>query len=289
MRPKLAALTPMDGLPKQEEVPVRTAVYDITARTVYLPNGERLEAHSGLGRLMDDPRFVHQKNRGATPPNTYELTLRESIFHGVQAIRLNPVDEKLMFRRDGILAHSYLLGPSGQSNGCVSFKDYPRFLRAYKRGEIGRIVASLRARGEWNDTVIVITADHGEQLGDHGLREKVGFFEQSYHIIGMVRSPQHPAGHGRVVRAFTENVDVFPTLCELLNTTTPAQCDGRSLVPWLKGETPAEWREMATWEYDWRQLYITDSADGSALNWPNDVAVGPDGALASRCTRSAFG
>lgn len=135
---------------------------------------------------------------------------------------------------------------------------------------LGRIVATLRERGEWNNTVIVISADHGEQLGDHGLREKVGFFEQSYHIIGMVRSPQHQAGHGRVVQAFTENVDVFPTLCELLAAPTPAQCDGRSLVPWLAGETPDDWREMATWEYDWRQLYINDSPDGSAVNWPND-------------------
>ncbi|MEY4400356.1 MAG: hypothetical protein RL072_221 [Actinomycetota bacterium] len=136
--------------------------------------------------------------------------------------------------------------------------------------QLGRVVSALREQGHWNDTVIVITADHGEQLGDHGLREKVGFFEQSYHIIGIVRSPTHATGHGRVVRAFTENVDVLPTLCELLGATPPAQCDGRSLVPWLAGETPAEWREMATWEYDWRQLYIDDSRDGSALNWPRD-------------------
>lgn len=136
--------------------------------------------------------------------------------------------------------------------------------------QIGRLVASLHERGEWDDTIIVITADHGEQLGDHGLREKVGFFEQSYRIIGMLRSPAHHGGHGRVVGAFTENVDVFPTLCELLGAMTPSQCDGRSLVPWLAGDTPDDWREMATWEYDWRQLYISDAADGAALNWPAD-------------------
>src|SRR5262249_30265052 len=113
---------------------------DITAKLVYLPNGERLEAHSGWGPLMDDPRFVHRKNRGATPPNTYQLRFRESLFHGVRAIRLIPVNENAMFGRGGILAHSYMLGPSGQSNGCVSFKDYPRFLRAFQRGEIDRIV-----------------------------------------------------------------------------------------------------------------------------------------------------
>ena len=130
------------ALPDRES---RTAVYDITARTVYMPNGDRLEAHSGLGDKMDDPRYVHVKNRGPTPPNVYHLTLRERLFHGVQAVRLNPVDERSMLGRDGMLAHSYLLGPNGDSNGCVSFKDYPKFLRAFLNGEVERlvVVASL--------------------------------------------------------------------------------------------------------------------------------------------------
>jgi hypothetical protein len=142
-RPKLAALGPIGnlGIKAQEELrPPRTAIYDITAQVVYLPNGERLEAHSGLGDMMDDPGSAHHRNRGVTPPNTYELKLREDLFHGVQAIRLNPVDENKMFGRDGMLAHSYMLGPNGQSNGCISFKDYSKFLRAYQRGEIDRIV-----------------------------------------------------------------------------------------------------------------------------------------------------
>jgi hypothetical protein len=46
-------------------------------------------------------------------------------FHGVRAIRLVPVGDGKMFGRDGLLAHSYMLGPNGQSNGCVSFSDYP--------------------------------------------------------------------------------------------------------------------------------------------------------------------
>jgi hypothetical protein len=118
-----------------------TAVYDITARTVTLPNGERLEAHSGLRGKMDDPRFVHVRMHGATPPGTYDLTEREALFHGVRAIRLNPVGGSgAIYGRTGILAHSYLLGPNGDSNGCVSFKDYDRFLQAFLRGEVRRLV-----------------------------------------------------------------------------------------------------------------------------------------------------
>lgn len=143
--PRLAALSPLDGLGDRRDVDLRrSAIYDIAAHTVHLPSGERLEAHSGVGRLMDDPRSVHRKNVGATPPNIYKLSLRESLFHGVRAIRLTPANEREMFGRDGMLAHSYLLGPSGQSHGCVAFKDYPKFLRAFLRGDIDRMIVVRR-------------------------------------------------------------------------------------------------------------------------------------------------
>jgi hypothetical protein len=135
--------------PAHKEVPPldddgRTAIYDITARTVYLPSGRRLEAHSGYGGYMDSPRHVHMRMRGATPPNVYNLALRERLFHGVRALRLNPVDGGRMYGRDGILAHSYLLGPNGQSHGCVSFSNYPEFLSAFLKGEITRLAVVER-------------------------------------------------------------------------------------------------------------------------------------------------
>ena len=116
-----------------------TAIYDISAHTVYLPDGTRLEAHSGLGDRIDDPRFVDQRDRGATPPGVYQLTLRESLFHGVQALRLNPVGAGFTFNRVGLLAHPYMLGPNGDSNGCVSFKNYDSFLHAFQSGTVRRL------------------------------------------------------------------------------------------------------------------------------------------------------
>ena len=116
-----------------------TAVYDISAHTVYLPDGTPLEAHSGLGDKIDDPRYVNERDRGATPPGVYHLTLRESLFHGVQALRLNPIGGGFTFNRVGLLAHPYMLGPNGDSNGCVSFKTYDAFLRAFQSGEVKRL------------------------------------------------------------------------------------------------------------------------------------------------------
>jgi Protein of unknown function (DUF2778) len=117
-----------------------TAVYDISARTVYLPDGTRLEAHSGLGDRLDNPRYVSERMYGPTPPHVYELALREGSFHGVQALRLNPIGEGDLYGRAGLLAHPYMLGPNGDSNGCLSVKDYQAFLRAYENGEIKRLV-----------------------------------------------------------------------------------------------------------------------------------------------------
>lgn len=124
-----------------------TAVYDLTAHTVYLPNGERLEAHSGLGTLKDDPTHVDEVDRGATPPHIYDLTLREDLFHGVKALRLNPIGGAAsIFGRAGLLAHTYMLGPSGDSNGCVSFKNYDAFLQAFQNGLVKRlaVVSSVK-------------------------------------------------------------------------------------------------------------------------------------------------
>ena len=117
-----------------------TAVYDIAAHTVYLPDGTKLEAHSGLGSNLDDPHSSRIRMRGVTPPHIYVLKPRESLFHGVAALRLTPVGgEDAIFGREGLLAHSFMLGPNGDSNGCVSFRDYNAFLNAYRNQGIHKL------------------------------------------------------------------------------------------------------------------------------------------------------
>jgi len=125
-----------------------TAVYDISARTVYLPDGSKLEAHSGYGSLMDDPAHVGERMVGATPPTVYDLRPREAIFHGVQALRMIPVEENGALGRSGLLVHPYMLGPNGDSNGCVSIKNYDKFLKAFSNGEVKRMVVVPRLGDE---------------------------------------------------------------------------------------------------------------------------------------------
>ena len=132
--------------------------------------------------------------------------------------------------------------------------------------QLGRVFDALKARGEWDDTLIILTADHGEQLGDHGLKEKLGYFEQSYHILGVIRDPRIPERNGETVDRFTENVDIVPTIAEALGQPVPIQCDGLPLGALLRGEKPAVWRSAASYEYDWRGRLIRQGD----RQWPWD-------------------
>ena len=130
--------------------------------------------------------------------------------------------------------------------------------------QLGRVLEALRQRGEYDDTLIIVVSDHGDQLGDHGLIEKLGFFPQSYNILGIWRDPRAPHA-GRVVHEFTENVDIAPTLADALGLEVPAQFDGRVLTPLFEGRE-VEWRRCAHYEWDFRAFFIAREA----TPWPWD-------------------
>lgn len=119
---------------------------------------------------------------------------------------------------------------------------------------LGRIVGWLKANGQFDDTLIVFTSDHGEMMGDRWLMGKLGYFDQAFHIPLIVRDPRPAAraARGRVVEQFTESVDVLPTILDCLGAPIPLQAQGRSLAPFLLGATPARWRAAAHWEFDFR-------------------------------------
>lgn len=127
---------------------------------------------------------------------------------------------------------------------------------------VGRVLDFLRETGQWDDTLIVLTCDHGEQLGDHHLLGKIGYFDESFRIPLIVRDPSALAdgARGRIVDAFTETIDVMPTILEWVGAPVPRPCDGVSLAPFLRGETPAGWRTEAHYEFDFR-TYFTEARE----------------------------
>tara|TARA_R110000824_G_scaffold390760_18_gene588021 strand:- start:4954 stop:6480 length:1527 start_codon:yes stop_codon:yes gene_type:complete len=121
--------------------------------------------------------------------------------------------------------------------------------------EIGRLVEYLKKSGRWDRTMIIFTSDHGEQMGDHWLLGKGGYFDGSYHIPLIIRDPRKEgdAARGRIVENFSENIDIMPTMLDYLGLDVPVQCDGASLRPFLEGrDAPKNWRQEAHWEFDFR-------------------------------------
>ena len=133
---------------------------------------------------------------------------------------------------------------------------------------LGRVLDHLRQSGQWDHTLVVFTADHGEMLGDHWLFGKGGYFDASYHVPLIIREPNRPAHHGKRVDAFTEAVDVMPTVLDWLGIQVPIACDGRSLGPLLAGEMPDRWRKEVHWAFDFRDP-VTQSAE-AALGLSSD-------------------
>lgn len=120
--------------------------------------------------------------------------------------------------------------------------------------QIGVVLNALESYGYLDDTIIVFTSDHGEQLGDHCLLGKYGFYDQSYHVPLIIADPTRSTVHGQSITNFTEAVDVMPTLIDLAGGSVPDHLDGRSLRCAVETGKLENWRQSAHWEYDFRDV-----------------------------------
>ncbi|MDP2087468.1 MAG: alkaline phosphatase family protein [Gemmobacter sp.] len=119
--------------------------------------------------------------------------------------------------------------------------------------QMGRLFAWLKETGRWDDTLIVLTSDHGDYLGDHWMGEKDLFHEPSVKVPLIIRDPSPAADptRGTSCDALVESIDLAPTFLETAGgAPRPHILEGRSLLPWLRGEVP-EWREYVVSEYDY--------------------------------------
>ncbi len=123
--------------------------------------------------------------------------------------------------------------------------------------QVGRLIDHLRKTGTYNNTLVIFTSDHGEHLGDHWAFAKYTYFDQSFHIPLIIRDPSSAADNSRgtIIELPTESIDIMPTILDALDIEAPAQCDGRSLLPFCRGLQPADWRKAAHMEFDLRSPY----------------------------------
>lgn len=136
--------------------------------------------------------------------------------------------------------------------------------------QVGRLINYLKETGAYENTMIVFTSDHGESLGDHWAHAKYTYFDEAFHIPLIVRDPS-PASNqtrGSIVGVFTENIDIMPTILDLIGVDIPIQCSGFSLLPFCRGINPANWREECHIEFDLRSPYdgVSDPPMGLRVN-----------------------
>jgi arylsulfatase A-like enzyme len=157
--------------------------------------------------------------------------------------------------------------------------------------QLSHLFDYLDATGLIDSTLVVLTSDHGEMGGDHWLLEKVGYWDESFHVPLIIRDPDPAASatRGRVVHSFTESVDVLPTICTWLGIEVPLQADGFALQPFITGDGadpgagagagPDHWRTEAHWSWNFSnpstgmaERYLGVPMAHCAL----DVVRGPD-------------
>jgi arylsulfatase A-like enzyme len=118
---------------------------------------------------------------------------------------------------------------------------------------VGRIVSHLEATGEIANTIIIVTSDHGDYLGDHWLGEKDLFHEEVVRIPLIVFDPRPgaDAARGKVSSDLVEAIDLAPTFLDWAGgAPEPHRLEGRSLVPLMEGAPAAEWRQAAFCDSD---------------------------------------
>lgn len=177
-----------------------------------------------------------------------------------------PPPTRLRHAQDEAALHPFV-GPTLESNtaagtvegfeGLEATDETIQTLRAIYLGlatevdaHIGRIIAFLKESGQYDNTLLIVTADHGEMLGDHHHWGKATVFDAAYHVPLIVRAPGNQGRAGHRVSHPTESIDITPTILDWIGQARPNAMDGRSLMPLLTGEAPADWRDYTYSELD---------------------------------------
>lgn len=124
----------------------------------------------------------------------------------------------------------------------------------------GELLAKLEAAGQLDRTVVIFCSDHGEFLGEHGLYLKgVAPYDGGYKVPFLIRAPEFIAEPGRRVSQLVSLMDLCPTLVELTGCEAPnaGRADGASLLPFLRGETPADWRDAVYFQCNGTEVYFS--------------------------------
>jgi arylsulfatase A-like enzyme len=173
----------------------------------------------------------------------------------------------------------FTAGADSRDNLSLSERDLRQIKATYfgmiseVDAQIGRLIDFLKETGAYDNTLIIFTSDHGEYLGDHWMFAKYSYHEQTFHVPLIIRDPAPEArpADGQIIDAFTETIDIMPTILDLIGRRAPAQCDGFSLRGFCRGRRPDDWRQEYYAEFDLRSPW--DGKGGAPLGLRADQCM----------------
>ncbi|WP_411351489.1 alkaline phosphatase family protein [Leisingera aquaemixtae] len=139
---------------------------------------------------------------------------------------------------------------------------------------VGRVIQFLKDTGQYDSTMVVITADHGEMLGDRHAWGKMTVYDAAYHTPLIIRMPGNEGNAGACLTQITESVDVTPTILDWVGQEIPNAMDGRSLLPLLRGEVPQDWRQYSFSELDFSEPLQPTLWQKALGTTPSDSSLG---------------
>ncbi len=229
------------------------------------------EAIKYLSVRQGDPWFLHMSFLSPHPPyavpepfhdlydaNDMSLPVRQES-PGKEA-SLHPWIEHYIFNQAG---SSYTVGADSRDNILLSDLELRQIKATYfgmmseVDSQIGRLVDYLKQIDAYDNTLVIFTSDHGDMQGDHWMFSKSCHYEGAFHVPLIVRDPNTMAdkSRGTQVEAFTESVDIMPTILDSIYLDIPIQCNGYSLLPFCRDEQPKDWRQEYHAEFDLRSPY----------------------------------
>jgi len=229
-----------------------------------------------LSVRQDNPWFVHLSFFSPHPPfiapEPYHDMYNEEdmplpVRHASPEIEAaqHPWLEHYLYNQTGV---GYVYGADSRDNLSLSDQEIRQIKATYfgmmseVDGQIGRLINYLKQAGTYDNTLIIFTSDHGENLGDHWAFAKYTYFDQTFHTPLIVHDPSPVAEQtrGTIIDAFTESIDIMPTILDAVGVKIPPQCDGYSLLPFCRGEQPTGWRQEFHAEFDLRSPYENELA-----------------------------
>jgi arylsulfatase A-like enzyme len=190
------------------------------------------------------------------PHDPYEVPAEFLALYDLAEIALPPSFEDRMEDKPGLYRRTRsMFDQLSEEEHREAIRHYLAFC-SYEDHLFGKVLKALEESGQAENTIVIYVSDHGDYLADHGLWCKgLPCFRGAYEVPLLIHVPGYDAAAGSEIDALVSLADIGPTLLELNSISPDRDLSGRSLVPFLRGIDPTDWRDAIFTQTNGNELY----------------------------------